>query len=130
MKRKKEILNVFSKIGIVQILPAILAILIIIGIIIIAYILALSNTFQPRTWFSRERFTPTNENILNFSIATSICIFLLSGLISFIVSSFHFIRAKQSNNYKRLTTGMKYLNWGCLVLSVFIVIMLSIFIFQ
>ncbi|MGK0387322.1 MAG: uncharacterized membrane protein YjgN (DUF898 family) [Maribacter sp.] len=130
MQRKKEILNVFFKTGMVQILPAILSILMIIGIVIIVYLLAFNNAFQPRSWSSRGSFTPSNKDILKFSIAISICLFFLSGLISFIASSFHFIRAKQTNDYERLTKGMKYLNWGWLVLCLFVVIIFSIFLFN
>lgn len=126
MRKKKDILDTFFRVGLVQILPVALAILMIIGIMILIYLFTFDAAFQPRSM--ARNFTVTREDIFKFSTAISISLFLLSGLVSFLSSSFHFIKAKKNNDLNRLSKGLKVLNWGWLTLSIFILGFLLLFV--
>ena len=113
---KKQVLKIFSNVGLAQILPAILTSIVLIALLIVIVALTLNPIFGSRTNVS-------DKNIIAVTIFCIFSFFSLTGLIAFLISSFHFIRAKQTYNHERLIKGMKYLNWGWLVLSLFIIIM-------
>ncbi|MGK0387323.1 MAG: heme/copper-type cytochrome/quinol oxidase subunit 2 [Maribacter sp.] len=126
---KKQLFKIFFNLGLVQVFPVILAMISLIGIttIVIAIILNPLNLYPQNP---SETSASSNSILVVVAIFCAISLFLLSGLITFLLSSFHFIRAKKINDYDRLVTGMKHMNWAWLILSLFITIMFSLFVFK
>jgi hypothetical protein len=127
---KKQLFKTFFNVGLVQTLPVILAIISLIGltIIVVAFLLNPIYLYPPPN--PNRPGTTQNSTLIVVVIFCAISLFLLSGLIAFILSSFHFIRAKQTDDYGRLVIGMKYINWGWLILNLFITTMFSLFVFK
>ena len=119
MQEKKEILNVFFKVGIVQILPIFIVLIYFIIMFIAINLLILD--------YGLVSF-PKDKRLLSFIGLWTISIVLFSGLAGFIIASFQFI--KNENDFQRLSTGIKYLNWAWLILCLLIAIIFSILLIQ
>lgn len=122
---KKQLFKSFFNTGIAQILPAIFAI---IFLIVIATLIA-ALTFNPihPPSMNNQNYTPPYSDLLLLAGLCIIVFILLSGLVAFLLSSLHFIRARRGYDYKKISQGMGYLNWGWLLLSLFTAIMFSLF---
>lgn len=125
---KKQLLKTFSNVGMIQILPVLLTITSLIGIVIIITTLTFNPIYGNRN--PNETHIPSNSDLLGVTIFCAISLLFLSGLVTFLMSSFHFIRARQTDDYTKLVKGMKRLNWAWLVLSLFIILMFSLFTFK
>ncbi|MGK0387321.1 MAG: hypothetical protein ACI94Y_000047 [Maribacter sp.] len=131
---KKQLLQIFLKLGLIQVFPASIAIVfIIITSLILAGIIAITLGFEIFfTIIDNDHISGVSDEVILLALAIfcTITLLLFSEFMTLMLSSFYFIRAKQTNDYEKLSRGMKYLNWAWLILCLFLAIMLSTLIFQ
>ena len=125
---KKQLFKSFFNLGLIQLFPTFLAIASLIGFVTLIIILTTQPIFGPVD--PNETYVPPNSDLWALTIFCAISLLLLSGLIAFILSSTYFISAKKTNDYEKLVTGTKHMSWGWLILSLFIAIMFSLFVFK
>lgn len=108
-----QVLQKYFNVGIAQIFP------VFISILIIFLMIGFSLFFLIYTPLYQETTDIDNESILFVFIFSSVSILCLSGLFAFLVSSFRFIQAKQKKDYNSLIKGMYSLNWASIILTLF-----------